>query len=242
MPSKKVREAVHAVIVAAGEGRRAGLIGGTTKKQFAVIAGRPVIIHTLAAFQNTPAIDTLTCVVAKEDRDYFNNLIKCHPLPKIKAVVEGGACRQESVAAGLVALEKAGSSEEIVLVHDGVRPMVSQVLIEHVIEAARQHGGAVAACPVADSLKIVSGQSFIQTSLSREAVWAMQTPQAFRLGLLMEAIKKGMAEEFIGTDEAAFVERLGHPVFCVEGSTDNLKITTESDLRYVETLLKLRGG
>ena len=226
---------VHAIIVAAGAGQRAGQVGG--KKQFIEIADQPVIIHTLNRFQAAPVIDAIICVVAKEDIPIFSDLIKRHPLSKIKQIVAGGACRQDSVSAGLSLLETTGSLDDLVVVHDGVRPLVSTDLIERVVQAAGQFGGAVAALPVTDSLKIVSQDLMIQKSVPRESVWAMQTPQAFRLGLLIEAMKKAALDHYVGTDEASLFERSGHPVFCVEGDHENIKITTASDLKRVETLL-----
>lgn len=226
---------VHAIIVAAGASQRAGLIGG--KKQFIEIAAQPVIIHTLNRFQASPIIDTIVCVIAKEDISIFDDLIKRHPLSKIKKIVEGGRCRQDSVSAGLSFLETIGYLDDLVAVHDGVRPLVSPDLIERVVQAAGQFGGAVAALPVTDSLKIVSQDLMIQKSVSRESVWAMQTPQAFRLGLLIDAMKKAALDHYVGTDEASLFERSGHPVFCVKGDHENIKITTASDLKRVKTLL-----
>ncbi len=225
---------VHAIIVAAGVGRRAP---GAVKKQFVELLGHPVIIHTLIPFQQSPVIDTLVCVIAKEDIPFFNGLIPRYPLSKIETVVEGGAYRQESVAAALTFLETRYSANDLVVVHDGVRPLVTSDLIERVVKAAAEFGGAIAALPVTDSLKEVLGHRIVK-SIPRESVWAMQTPQAFRLGLLIEAMEKAAADRFVGTDEAALVERIGAPVFCVEGFGDNIKITTSSDLKQAEILLE----
>ena len=231
---------VHAIIVAAGESRRAGQIGG--KKQFIQIAGRPIIIHTLNQFQESPVIDTITCVIATEDMPIFHDLINQHPASKIREIVAGGACRQDSVAAGLFPMEKTYSLDDTVIVHDGVRPMISADLIEQVVEAASQFGGAVAALPVTDSLKIVSQNNMIRKSIPRESVWAMQTPQGFRLGLLVHAMKKAQQDHYVGTDEANLFVHAGYPVFCVKGDHDNIKITTGSDIKRVETLLVSRRG
>jgi 2-C-methyl-D-erythritol 4-phosphate cytidylyltransferase len=231
---------IYGLIVAAGSGERARQVDCTIKKQFIEIAGCPVIIHTLKAFQASPVIDTIVCVVAKEDVLFFEALLKRYPIPKVKKVIEGGACRQDSVAEGLSFLEKEGSANDIVVVHDGVRPLVSAGLVEQVVNAAKIEGSAVAALPVTDSLKKVSPDRLIYESIHRESVWAMQTPQAARLGLLVTAMKKAMAEGFVGTDEATLLERIGVPIICVEGSHTNIKITTASDLKRAEMLIS--GG
>ncbi len=128
------------------------------------------------------------------------------------------------------------------MVHDGVRPLVTSQLIERVIEAAKEEGSAVAALPATDSLKQVSSDKMILKSFPRENVWAMQTPQVFRLGILMEAYRKAAQEGFEATDEAMLVEKLGLPIRCVEGSIENIKITLPPDLAMAEILLRARGG
>ncbi len=215
---------IHAVIVAAGEGKRFG-----KKKQFVSISGLPVIIHTLTAFCSSGLFDTVVCVVAKEDISYFESLMNAYPQMKV-AVLEGGSCRQESVAAGVFFLEKNYSSNDRVVIHDGVRPFVTPVLMNKVVDAASDLQGAVAALPVSDSLKQVSLDGQILRSIAREGVWAMQTPQAFSLGVLAQALRKANADGFVGTDDAEIVERIGHPVVCVMGEKENIKITTVSDL------------
>jgi 2-C-methyl-D-erythritol 4-phosphate cytidylyltransferase len=229
---------VYAIIVAAGASRRAP---GTVKKQFVPILGQPVIVHTLIPFQQSSAIDAIVCVVAKEDIPFFKSLIGERPLSKIIGVVAGGSCRQESVAAGLFFLSQNGSPTDWVAVHDGARPLITPNLIERVVQTAAQvkGGGAIAALPVTDSLKEVSVSRIVR-SIPRESTWAAQTPQVFPLGLLMEAIEAASRDGFVGTDEAALVERIGGSVLCVEGADDNIKITTASDLKRAEIILGSR--
>ncbi len=226
---------VHAIIVAAGASLRTK---GAVKKQFAEILGAPVIVHTLNCFIQSQKIDTIICVIAKDDIPFFNDLIKSYSLSKIETVVAGGATRQESVAAGLSYLEKHYSMDDWVAVHDGARPLVTVDLIERVIAAAAESGGAIAAIPATDSLKEVVGYRVVK-SIPRETTWAAQTPQVFRLGILIEAMKKASQDSFFGTDEAALVERISGTVVCVE-SNDNIKITTSSDLKRAEIILGSR--
>ncbi|MEK7747735.1 MAG: 2-C-methyl-D-erythritol 4-phosphate cytidylyltransferase [Nitrospirota bacterium] len=227
----------HAIIVAAGAGKRAG---GTLKKQFASIAGEIVLIQTLAVFQASVFIDTIVCVIAKCDQAHFEDLIKRHPISKIKGVVEGGSSRQDSTAAGLFFLERHYHQTDFVVIHDGARPFVTTKLIERVIKAASLSCGAIAAMPMTDTLKQVSPRGEIMRSLSRDEIWGAQTPQVFPLGLLSDAIRNAKAECFVGTDEAALFERMGYPVLCVEGEIDNIKITTASDFNRAEKIARER--
>ncbi len=229
----------HAVIVAAGCGKRAG---GAIKKQFALLASRPVIIHTLIPFFESTVIDTLICVIAKEDIPHFPAMMQSYPKLKIAKVIEGGERRQDSVAAGVFFLEKNYSKDDLVVIHDGARPFVTSALIQKVIASASRGCGAVAALPITDSLKEVSSDHTILRSIPRESVWAMQTPQAFPLGVLAEALRMAKADGFSGTDEAAIVERIGFPVLCVVGLEENIKITTASDLSRAEKILAYRGA
>ena len=229
---------IHAVIPAAGQGKR---LGGSVKKQFITLCDLPVAVHTLTVFQNLPLIDQIVCVAPKEDLSFFERLISEYSLTKITALLPGGDRRQDSVWAGLSSLAQR-DQEDLVVVHDGVRPLVTSQLIEKVIESAKEAGSAVAALPVADSLKQVSSDKMILRSLPRENVWAMQTPQVFRLGILMKAYQNAARERWEGTDEAMLVERSGFPVRCVEGSIENIKITTLPDLELAEILLHARGS
>lgn len=230
----------HAVIPAAGRGER---MGSRTKKQFLALCGLPVIIHTLAVFQKSPFIDEIICVASKEDHPFLGRLISQHALTKVKRVIPGGDRRQDSVQSAIDLLEEEQRPpDDIVLVHDGVRPLVTLELIEQVVSATQKFGGAVAALPVTDSLKEVSADHFIQKSVAREKIWSMQTPQAFRLALLSEAYREAARDRFSGTDEAMLVERIGAPIRCIQGLSENIKITTPSDLKMAELLLSARSA
>lgn len=229
----------HAVIPAAGRGER---MGSRTKKQFLSLCGLPVIIHTLTVFQKSPLIDEIICVASKEDQSFLERLVSQHALTKVARIVPGGDRRQDSVQAAVGLLEEQRPLDDIVLVHDAVRPLVTLELIEQVISAAQKFGGAVAALPATDSLKEVSADGFIQKSVPREKIWSMQTPQAFRLALLIEAYRSAVRDRFSATDEAMLVERTGAPIHCVQGLSENIKITTPSDLKMAELLLSARSA
>ncbi|MFY9269713.1 MAG: 2-C-methyl-D-erythritol 4-phosphate cytidylyltransferase [Candidatus Manganitrophaceae bacterium] len=229
---------VHAIIPAAGRGER---LGGAIRKQFLTIGGLPILVHTLAVFQASPLIDEIICVLPKEEIGFFEGLISAGSLGKIKQLLPGGLRRQDSVGEGLSYLVAGGADpNDLVAIHDGVRPLVTGPLIERVIETAREGGAAVASLPITDSLKRVSSDKIILDSFPRENIRAMQTPQVFRLGLLQEAYRIAERDRFEATDEAMLVARLGVSIRCVEGSSENIKITTAADLRMAEMILRAR--
>lgn len=224
---------VHAVVLAAGSGERFG-----AKKQFLDLDGKPVVIHCLSLFQKSRHIDEVICVVPKTDVALAKNLVSEYALSKVKTLLAGGATRQDSVAIALAYLASEKPGEDIVLVHDGARPLLSSDLLDRLVMEAKSCGAVVAARPVTDSLKAVSESGIIQNTLPREGLWAMQTPQVFRLSILATAYRKGMAEGFCATDDAMMVERLGISIRCIEGPPENIKITTASDLRMAEAFLQ----
>jgi 2-C-methyl-D-erythritol 4-phosphate cytidylyltransferase len=230
---------IHAVIPAAGQGKR---LGGTIKKQFMTLCDLPIAIHTLTAFQNSPLIDEIVCISSKEDLPLFERLISDHSLTKVTKILPGGERRQDSVWAGVSHLGERSDLNDLVVVHDGVRPLITPRLIEKVIDVAKREGCGVMAIPVTDSLKQVSSDKMILKSLPRKNVWAMQTPQVFRLGILLEAYRRAEREGLEATDEATLVEKLGLSIRCVEGSIENLKITLPADLEIAEILLRARGS
>ena len=216
---------VWAVVVAAGEGRR---FGGP--KQFAALRGRAVLDWSLAAFESSPHVDAVVLVLAHpgEGGKYAARYAK------IGAVVRGGERRQDSVACGVAALK--GQSDDIVLVHDGARPLVTQELIERVLDAARETGASVPAVPLEDTVKEAEKSRVVRT-LERSRLFRVQTPQGFALGLLQRALAQAKAEGAVVTDEAALVERLGLPVALVPGDPRNIKITSPLDLTMAEAFL-----
>ena len=215
---------VTAIIVAAGEGRRFG-----SAKQYALLKGKPVLDWTLQRFESHVKVKEIILVV-KEDwlRDKYQSRYK-----KITAVVRGGERRQDSVAAGFNQVKP--DRTDIVLVHDGVRPLVGKGLITRVIEAAALKGAAVPAIPVEDTVKHVEGDRVVHT-LERKTLYRVQTPQGFSYATLENALKKASENHFYGTDEASLVERIGVTVYVVEGEAHNIKITSPSDIRIAEAL------
>jgi len=228
---------VFVIVPAAGSGHR---FGGKQKKQFLPLVGTPVLIHTLRRFQHASPTDEIVCVVPKEDLTYATQLISQYPLSKVKRILTGGRHRQDSVSGALSLLEKTGRPDDIVLVHDAMRPLVTDRLISQIVEGVKKFGAAVAAVPVTDSLKTVSEAGDIQNSLQRDRIWAMQTPQGFRLSVLAEASRKGAADHFFATDEAMLGERLGVRIHCIEGLSGNIKVTNATDLKMAEFLLQNR--
>jgi 2-C-methyl-D-erythritol 4-phosphate cytidylyltransferase len=214
------------VIVAAGEGKRFG-----AHKHLALLSGKAILEWTLQAFQAHPKIAEIVLVLnnSAEGREYQTHL------SKISKVVPGGSRRQDSVTAGMRALSS--SATDIVLVHDGVRPLVSQDLIGRVIRQAQESGAVIPVIPVEDTLKHVQQDQVAETP-DRSHFFRCQTPQGFRVDLLNRALKKAEDDGFYGTDEAMLVERLGLPVSAIPGEVRNMKITTPLDLKIAEVLFE----
>jgi len=216
---------VSAIIVAAGSGTRFG-----EPKQFAYLRAKPVLEWTLERFQAHPGVGALVLVLPDE------NDLKHYRLryPKIVDIVRGGERRQDSVWQGFRILSAAGP--EIVLVHDGARPLVPAELITRVIEAARAGGAAVPVLAVEDTLKEVRDGT-VGVTVDRTNLFRAQTPQGFRYDVLKKALDAARHDRFFGTDEAALVERIGLPVTAVAGDPRNIKITTPVDIPLAEALL-----
>jgi 2-C-methyl-D-erythritol 4-phosphate cytidylyltransferase len=216
---------VSAIIVAAGEGKRFG-----SAKQFALLKGKPVLDRTLETFEEHMKV-TEVILVVREDwlREKYLNRYK-----KLVAVVRGGERRQDSVMVGFNQLKPDQSG--IVLVHDGVRPLVGKDLISRVIEAAEQKGAAIPALSLEETIKRVEEGRVVRT-LDRLTLFKVQTPQGFFYTTLERALRKAKEDSFYGTDEASLVERIGEKVYIVEGDTQNIKITGPEDIHIAEALL-----
>lgn len=227
---------VAAVIPAAGQGRR---MQTPVNKQFLLLQGMPVIVHTLQAFEDCSEIAEVFLVCAKGEGIILEDLIGQFGIKKVVRIVTGGAERQESVHNGLKAL---AVDTDIVLVHDGARPLVEEAVIKRVISAAREYGAAITGVQVKDTIKTVNGSGMVEKTLEREGLYQVQTPQGFRYDLIMEAHRKAANEGFLGTDEAMLVERLGVGVRMVPGAYENIKITTAEDMILAEALLTRRGS
>ena len=218
-----------ALIVAAGRGQR---FGGSLPKQYAALAGVPLLRHTLQAFARHPAVGQVRAVIHPDDRPLYDAAAAGLGLAE---PVAGGRNRQESVLRGLESLTDAAPAE--VLIHDGARPFVSPALIDRVIAALAEHAGAIAALPMVDTLK-QGDNGRIAGTRERAGLWAAQTPQGFRFAEILAAHRAAAGEEL--TDDAAVAERAGLAVALVEGSRENMKVTSQDDLGTAERWL--RGG
>lgn len=230
------RRATVAIIPSAGIGSRMG----RKKKNYLELLGRPVLAHTLAPFEACSLIDSIIIVVSPADLDYCRReIVEKYGFSKVSAIVAGGKERQHSVAMGIRAA--AAFAPAVILVHDGARPLVMGMIIEETIRAALTCGAAVCAVPVKDTIK-ESHRGFVKATVQREALRALQTPQAFRTEVIIEAHKKALEDGFIGTDESSLVERIGARIRIVGGSYENIKITTPEDMAVAECLLRARAA
>jgi 2-C-methyl-D-erythritol 4-phosphate cytidylyltransferase len=236
IPADRPRKpGITVVIPAGGLGRR---LGRATPKQFLPLAGRPILARTVSVFDRLPEVTEIVIVAPRAFIQRTRRLVHRGRFSKVKAVVEGGYRRQESVRRGLHACKK---KTGIVLVHDAVRPLVDKDTIAAVARTAERFGAAVVGVRVRDTIKVEgSRRGFFSHTLDRGRLWAVQTPQGFRFGLLMRAHEIARKDKFVGTDEASLVERLGKRVKIVPGVERNIKITTRADLRLAGVLLKKR--
>jgi 2-C-methyl-D-erythritol 4-phosphate cytidylyltransferase len=215
-----------AIIVAGGSSRRMGF-----DKTFARLGGRPVVAHSIAAFEVAECVAEII-VVGREDRlEELKALVAEQQFQKVSRIISGGTLRQDSVRAGLDSL---GQPCTHVAVHDAARPLVTAAQILHVFEAAKQHGAASLVAPVNDTLKRADAEGFACESLDRERVYAMQTPQIFARELLLEAYDFVAARRLTITDEVSALQHLGRKVLLVAADDVNLKITFPADLALAE--------
>lgn len=229
--------AIHAIVVAAGQGTR---FGGDTPKQFLLLHDRPVIAHTLRRFEESALIEKVVIVAAPAWSAYLGREIRERfQFQKCKTIVPGGERRQDSVWAGLQALTL--KSKDIVVVHDAVRPLFSRQLLERVVAGCEEFDGCIPALALPDTVKQVSGR-VITATVDREGLKLAQTPQAFRSEALLRAFDMARRERFHGTDEAALVERSGGRICWIEGEAANFKITAPGDLELAGFFLQQRAG
>ena len=221
-----------AIIAAAGQGRR---LAGKRPKQFLELAGTPILIHTLKAFERCDAIQEIIIVLAEEETEGFPSLAKEYGLRKIAAVVSGGRTRAESVLRGLQAVN--AGAVEIVAVHDGVRPFVTPEEISRTVVAAKTEGAAILVSAPVDTIKEVRAGAVART-LDRATIRNALTPQCFNYKLLLRAYEQVDINDPELTDESSLVERLGSKIGIVEGSPRNIKITRLEDLAIGEVLLR----
>ena len=214
------------VVVAAGRSTR---MGGTDKT-FAEIHGVPLVVHTLRRLACSDAVSRIALVVAADAVARAQSMVAKYRVEKVAAVCAGGERRQDSVYAGLLALDDC----RWVAVHDGARPCISGDVLDRALEAAQRWSAAVAAVPVKDTIKVVGDDHVVIDTPERSTLWAAQTPQVFDYRLLMRAHRAASLEY---TDDAGMVEALGQSVRIFMGSYENLKVTTPEDLAFVSQLL-----
>lgn len=225
-----------AIVPAAGRGSRIGL---KTPKTFIDLGGMPLLARTIATLAGSRSIALIQPVLPRTHLARFSSgILARHRWDACRPAVAGGRERQDSVEAGLRALP---SWVQYVVVHDGARPFATPALVERVLAAARRHGAALAAIPVQDTVKRVSPDLFLDGTVDRRSLWLAQTPQAFSVGLLLEAHERAISTGLEATDDAALVEALGHPVRVVPGSRINFKITTREDLALARRIVGVAG-
>jgi 2-C-methyl-D-erythritol 4-phosphate cytidylyltransferase len=231
---------VFAIFPAAGLGTR---MAGPQPKQFLALNGIPILIHSLRAFAEVKRITQIYVAVRKPEMERTRAQAAEYGLNGRVKVVEGGDNRQESVVNALAAVPAA--DDDIILVHDAVRPLIDAATIERTIDAVMEHGAAIVGLPAIDTIKQVERTAhgaLVTATIPREFIVLAQTPQGFRFGLLERAFAEATADGFVGTDEASVVERAGLPVAVVHGSQVNLKITQPGDLELAGFYLRQRQG
>jgi 2-C-methyl-D-erythritol 4-phosphate cytidylyltransferase len=225
-----------ALIPAAGMGKR---MGATINKQYLQLNGLPIVARTISVFENSPLIDAIYLVIPADEIPYCReHVVEACGFKKVAAIVPGGKERQNSVMNGLNAMLGSVADDDVVLIHDGVRPLLTEAMLRESIAVARIRDGALLAVPVKDTIKAARDGIVINTP-ARENLWQAQTPQSFRFGIIREAHLSAEADGFIGTDDASLVERRGGEVCIVRGDYRNIKITTPEDLVLAEAFLAI---
>ncbi|MEN3190363.1 MAG: 2-C-methyl-D-erythritol 4-phosphate cytidylyltransferase [Atribacterota bacterium] len=224
---------VVALIAAAGLGKR---MNAKISKPFIPIFGKPIIAYTLEKFEQCKFIEKIYLIVNRKEKDlYLKNIILRYNFTKVQGLIEGGKTRQDSVYNGLKVLD---ADTDIVVIHDGARPLVEKTLIQDSIKTAQKYGAAILVIPIKDTIKKSQKYMFINGTLDREQIWRAQTPQSFKYDIILSAYKKAYQDKFWATDDAAIVERYGHKVKMIIGSEENIKITTPFDIIIAENFLK----
>ncbi len=230
------------IIVAAGKGVR---MGSATKKQYLYLDEIPILTHTIMAFDKSEYIYEIIIVVPREDRNYCQkHIIDPFKFKKTIHLIQGGEKRQDSVFNGLNLIQGIVKTVKntIVMIHDGVRPFVDNDMIKNCINNAVKYGACIPGVQITDTLKLVGSDSFIDKTVNRESYYSAQTPQTFKLNLILQAFDYAIKTKFSGTDDASIAEHAGQNVYIVEGSKLNIKITTPEDLVLGKYLLTLNNS
>jgi 2-C-methyl-D-erythritol 4-phosphate cytidylyltransferase len=219
-----------AIIVAGGSGKR---FNSQIPKQFLELKGKPILAYSIEKMEKCNSIDEILIAVPRQFTDFTRNMISRYKFKKIFQIISGGSARQASVYNGL---QKVNKKCNLVLVHDGVRPLIESKQIEQVIKLAQKSKAAILALPVKETVKLVDKNTIVKTE-DRKKFYLAQTPQAFEKTLLSKAFERAKKANFVGTDCSSLVERLGVKVRILEGSEKNIKITTAEDLGLAEKLI-----
>jgi 2-C-methyl-D-erythritol 4-phosphate cytidylyltransferase len=226
-----------AIIPAGGVGKR---MGGGIPKQYLLLTDIPILAITLRTFQHSPEVDEIVLIVPEADMtEVRQSIVEKYSLSKVGFILSGGAERQDSVQQGLQMLN---DEHEIIVIHDAVRPFVSENLISRAVAAAREFGAVTVGVPAKDTVKKVTAEGWVKKTVAREGLWLTQTPQVFRRSIILAAYKKAAADGFYGTDDAGLVERMGIPVRMIPGENDNIKLTTSEDLLLGECIIRCSKG
>lgn len=223
---------VAAIIVAGGSGKRMGM---NIKKQFIELNKKPILAHTIEAFNKCKVIDEIIVVVGKEDKEKVKTeIINRYGYHKVTQIVEGGTERQDSVYNGLMAVK---DEIQYVMIHDGARPFISEEIVEKSLSMTKEKQATVVAVPVKDTIKVVNEECEVEDTPMRSTLWSVQTPQSFKKGLLIEAYAYAKERNLTVTDDSMLVEAYGKKVYVVEGDYNNIKITTPEDLVLGQAIL-----
>lgn len=216
---------IKVIIPASGTGER---FGGRIPKQFLKIDEKEIIAHTLEKFNSIKLIDEIIISTKLEYFVKLSTIIKKYNLRKVKKIVEGGKRRQDSVYNAL--LNSECKEDDLILIHDAVRPFISSKKIRELISEAKKEKCVIPGLPVSETIKRADDKNFVEETIDRDNLWSVQTPQAFSFDILMKSFEKAYKENFTGTDESAIVEKAGYKVKMIDGERRNIKITTKRDL------------
>ena len=222
-----------AIIPAGGSGKR---MQENQSKQYLLLDGVPVLVHTLRIFQGSQKIDEIFLIVPEDDVEFARqSVVEKYGISKVSRILPGGKERQDSVRNGINALV---SDHDIVVIHDGVRPFISEKLVHSAIIEASKEDAVTVGVPVKDTIKSVDDHAWVRETLNRSSLWLTQTPQVFKRDVIKKAYEVAYEDNYYGTDDASLVERIGINVKMIRGSYDNIKITTKDDIVLAEGLIK----
>lgn len=223
-----------AIILAAGKGTR---VGGEKGKAFLPLLGRPLLAWALLVFESFSRIQEILVVVSPDKKeDCLKEVLLPYNISKAK-IISGGAERQDSLWNGFSEIKEPCN---LVVIHDGARPFLDQIILEKALDVAEKDGASVVAVPAKDTIKIRDEEGRVQKTLDRSILWAAQTPQTYQYQIIKEALEEARKSNFYSTDDSSLVERIGKPVRIVPGSYENIKITTPDDLIFGEMILRRR--